>query len=52
MAEELLIKIGVEDKNASAQIRALQTNIRSLDNQIKLAGTSSKLMGASLSQLR
>ena len=51
MAEELLIRIGVEDKNASAQIRALQTNIRSLDNQIKLAGTSSKLMGASLSQL-
>ena len=51
MAEELLIRIGVEDKNASAQIRALQTNIRSLDNQIKLAGTSGKLMGASLSQL-
>lgn len=51
MAEELLIRIGVEDKNASAQIRALQTNIRSLDNQIKLAGTSGKLMGASLAQL-
>lgn len=51
MAEELLIRIGVQDKNASAQIRALQTNIRSLDNQIKLAGTSGKLMGASLSQL-
>ena len=51
MAEELLIRIGVEDKNASAQIRALQTNIRSLDNQLKLAGTSGKLMGASLSQL-
>ena len=27
MAEELLITLGVQDKNATAQIRAIQNNI-------------------------
>ena len=52
MAEELLITLGVQDKNATAQIRAIQNNIRSLDNQIKLANTGMKGFGTTLSGLQ
>lgn len=50
-SEELLITLGVRDKNASAQIRALENNIKSLDRQIKLASGSGKLMEMNMSQL-
>lgn len=52
MAEELLITLGVQDKNATAQIRALSNNIRSLDNQIKIANTGMKGFGTTLSGLQ
>lgn len=51
MSEELLITLGVQDKNASAQIRALENNIKSLDRQIKLASGSGKLMSMNMQQL-
>ena len=51
MSEELLIKIGVENKNATAQIRALENSVKSLDRQLKLTSGSGKTMEMSLSQL-
>ena len=52
MAEELLITLGVQDKNATAQIRALSNNIKSLDNQIKIANSGMKGFGTSLTGLQ
>ena len=40
--EELLVTLGVQDKGATTQIRALNKELKSLDTQYNLASKSSK----------
>lgn len=51
MAEELLITLGVQDKNATAQIRALAQQIKALDTQMKASISAGTGMSTSLSGL-
>ena len=39
--EELIVTLGVQDKGASTQIKALNKELKSLDTQQKLTSTSS-----------
>lgn len=51
MSEELLITLGVKDKNATAQIRALERQIKALDTQLKASSISGKAMDTSFTGL-
>ena len=51
MSEELLITLGVKDKNATAQLKALNQQVKSLDAQLKASSASGKMMDTSFSGL-